>query len=420
LKVLAYASPGRGHVYPLIGIVAELVSRGDRCVACTLASELDHVRRVGAVGRAIDPRLELEDWHARSPRSAIRAGLATFGERARLEGPDLERALAENDPDLLLIDINCWGAAAAAESSGRPWAIYCPYLLPFLPSRDAPPYGPGLAPLRGPAGILRDAFARRFITADFERIALSGVNAARALYRLPVLTRFSELLARPPLVLGLTAEGFEYPRRDWPANVRLVGPVMWTPPALPSPEVDALRGPVVLVTCSTKRQDDRRLIGVALHALPGAGLSVIATTAAHDPDFVSPPGAHVARFISYDAVLDRAVCVVCHGGMGVTQRALAAGVPVVAVPFGRDQFETARRVEVARAGVRLPARRLNGKRLIGAVRTAMARRDGAMRVARAYSGTGGAHAAADALHVLTESAYPLAGAAYSRRRGDTR
>jgi hypothetical protein len=36
--------------------------------------------------------------------------------------------------------------------------------------------------------------------------------------------------------------------------------------------------------------------------------------------------------------------------MGATQKALAHGVPVCAVPFGRDQLEVARRVEVAAAG----------------------------------------------------------------------
>jgi UDP:flavonoid glycosyltransferase YjiC (YdhE family) len=44
--------------------------------------------------------------------------------------------------------------------------------------------------------------------------------------------------------------------------------------------------------------------------------------------------------------------------MGSTQKALAHGVPVCVVPFGRDQLEVARRVEVAEAGTRLSARRL--------------------------------------------------------------
>jgi UDP:flavonoid glycosyltransferase YjiC (YdhE family) len=89
--------------------------------------------------------------------------------------------------------------------------------------------------------------------------------------------------------------------------------------------------------------------------------------------------------------------VVCHAGMGITQKALAHGVPVVAIPFGRDQPEVSRRVEVSGAGVRLPLRKLKPERLRGAVHAAMELRPGAERVARAFAGAGGPASAADAL-----------------------
>jgi UDP:flavonoid glycosyltransferase YjiC (YdhE family) len=89
--------------------------------------------------------------------------------------------------------------------------------------------------------------------------------------------------------------------------------------------------------------------------------------------------------------------------MGITQKALAAEVPVVVVPFGRDQLETARRVEVAKAGVRLSPRRLTVDRLADAVRTAIGRRAGAQRVSRAYAAAGGQAAAADAIEAIGRS-----------------
>ena len=103
-------------------------------------------------------------------------------------------------------------------------------------------------------------------------------------------------------------------------------------------------------------------------------------------------------------MLDRAACVVCHAGMGITQKALAHGVPVVAVPFGRDQPEVARRVEVAHAGVRLPARRLSPARLRATVKQAMHLTAGAQRIAAAFSAAGGPAAAADALERITNTA----------------
>jgi UDP:flavonoid glycosyltransferase YjiC (YdhE family) len=81
--------------------------------------------------------------------------------------------------------------------------------------------------------------------------------------------------------------------------------------------------------------------------------------------------------------------------MGVTQKALARGVPVCVVPYGRDQFETARRVEVAQCGTRLPAKRLCAPKLRTKVQEAMTMTDGAKRVAAGFEATGGVARGAD-------------------------
>ncbi|HYM54755.1 MAG TPA: nucleotide disphospho-sugar-binding domain-containing protein [Solirubrobacteraceae bacterium] len=383
--------------------MAALAERGHQASVCTLSDELEHLRQMGIEASPIDRLIEdnqLKDWRERSPISGALSVLSTIAARADGDARDLERAIARQNPDVLLVDINCRGAAAAAEASGRPWAIYSPYLLP-LPSRDAPPVGLGFAPIDGPLGLVRNAVANRLASTFLDRRVMPSINALRLRHGLPPLGRYRDLLERPPLLLVLTAEGFEYPRSDWPANARLVGPVNWAPPLQTPAWLANASDPLVLVTCSTERQDDERLVRVALQALPSAGMSVIATTAAHDPrGFDAPPGSRVVRFLPHEAVLERAACVVCHGGMGITQKALAAGVPVVAVPFRRDQHDTARRVEVAEAGARLSSRRLTPDRLLDAVRTAMGRRAGAQRVSRAYAEAGGQAAAADAIEAI--------------------
>lgn len=100
------------------------------------------------------------------------------------------------------------------------------------------------------------------------------------------------------------------------------------------------------------------------------------------------------RFRPHRPLLERAACVVCHGGMGISQKALAAAVPVCAGPFGRDQFEVARRVDVAAAGVRLPAGRLNPWRLRRAIEAAIARRAGAQALAAVFRASPGPAGAA--------------------------
>ncbi|MGA7051058.1 MAG: nucleotide disphospho-sugar-binding domain-containing protein, partial [Mycobacterium sp.] len=99
--------------------------------------------------------------------------------------------------------------------------------------------------------------------------------------------------------------------------------------------------------------------------------------------------ATLTGFIPHSAVLDRAVCVVTHGGMGITQKALSRGIPVCVAPFGRDQFEVARRVEIAQAGTRLPARRLTVRRLRQKILSAMTMTTGADAVAAGFAASGG-------------------------------
>jgi MGT family glycosyltransferase len=398
-RVLAYTSPARGHLFPLVPILDELRDRGHEVALRTLSSQVAPMRQRGFRAAAIDPAveaLELDDWRARNPRAALGRAVATFCARAEHDAADLRRAIEEDQPDALVVDVQSWGALATAEAWGGPWAAFCPYPLP-LPSRDAPPFGPGLAPARGPLGRLRDRALRPVVLGTLERTLVRRLNEVRAGLGVGPVDA-TTMFTRPPLMLYMTAEPFEYPRADWPASVRLVGPCAWDPPGDPPAWLAEVTRPLVLVTTSSEFQDDGRLVRTALAALADEELEVVATLPAATADGIDvPANARVLPFVPHAPLLEHAACAITHGGMGATQKAIARGVPVCAVPFGRDQLEVARRVEVSGAGSRLPASKLDPDRLRAKVREAMARRAGAERIAAAFEATGGPAAAADAL-----------------------
>ncbi|HKN95043.1 MAG TPA: nucleotide disphospho-sugar-binding domain-containing protein [Thermoleophilaceae bacterium] len=398
-RFLAYTSPARGHLYPLVPTLRELKKRGHEVAVRTLASEVELLRDLGFDAAPIDPAIEgpgIDDWRAKTPIGAVKRSLAGFFERARHDGPDLRRAVEEERPDALLVDVNTWGAAAAASVGELPWASWCPYFLP-LPSKDAPPFGPGFAPAKGVPGHVRDRLASSLLE-RFWNGALPALNEVRRDLGAPPLASVIDAMREPPLTLYLTAEPFEYHHSDWPDSIVMTGPGVWDPPADPPQWLGEITKPLVLVTCSTEFQDDGKLVAVALEGLQDEDVHVVATTAGVDPaQFGVPANARVERFVPHAPLVERATCVVCHGGLGITQKALAAGVPVCVVPFGRDQLEVARRVEIAGAGTRLAAPRLTPKRLRQAVREAVSRRDGAQRLAEAFARAGGPAAAADAL-----------------------
>jgi MGT family glycosyltransferase len=398
-RILAYTSPARSHLFPLTPVLDELRRRGHEVVLYTLASQGELMRSRGFDARAVDPRVERiehQDWRTNSPLISLQMNARAFCARAKHDGPDLQRALTEIQPDAAIVDYNSWGALMAAEAWGGPWATFCPYPLP-LRSSQAPPYGPGLPPARGALGRTRDRLVRTLTSRGLERQLRPRLNPVRERMGLAPLASVERWFGAAPLMLYMSGEPFEYPRNDWPANVVMIGPCDWDPPAEPPPWLSEVERPIVLVNTSTEFQNDGRLVEVALQALAREPVFVVATLPAADPGSVRvPANARVERFISHGPVLERAVCVVTHGGMGLTQRALARGVPVCAVPFGRDQLEVARRVQVARAGTRLSARRLRADRLRAKILEAMGCVAGAQRVADGFAATGGPRTAADA------------------------
>jgi UDP:flavonoid glycosyltransferase YjiC (YdhE family) len=386
-RYLAYTSPARGHLYPIVPTLMELRERGHEAHVRTLASELDALRQLGLHAEPIAREIEaapLRDFEGSAPEEALGKALETFGVRAAHEVGDLQRAIEDVRPDALLIDITTVGAAAVAEAGPLPWAQSIPLFQRFSPD-------PGI-----PSRVTRVPFG----IAPGPGVAV--MNGARAAVGLEPLTG-PEGMWRAPLDLYYTAPPFELDL-DFPPSFSFVGPGVWEPPA-PAPDwLDDVDAPLILVGVSSEFQHDAALIQTALDAFRDQDVVVAASTAAHDPaGFRVPDNAHVERWLPHMPLLAKAACVICHGGMGITQKALATGVPACVVPFGRDQFEVGARVAAVGAGALLPPDALSADALRTAVDAVIGMRDGAQSTARAFARAGGAAAAASRLEGLVGS-----------------
>src|SRR5450759_4707263 len=121
MKVLAYTSPARGHIYPLVPTLLELRDRGHQVAVRTLASEVSNLRHLGLCASAMSPLIEareMDDWRGTNPLAQLKRALGTFVDRAEHEVPDLAELIERDGADLLLVDVNSWAAQAAAEASG--------------------------------------------------------------------------------------------------------------------------------------------------------------------------------------------------------------------------------------------------------------------------------------------------------------
>jgi UDP:flavonoid glycosyltransferase YjiC (YdhE family) len=278
-RILLYTSPGSGHVFPPVPTALALAARGHEVAVRTGGAGVASLQRAGLAASPVDPRIEaieVDDWRAPNPLSATRRLFAAFARRAEFELPDIQAAIAAERPDLLWIDINCIAASAAAEASGLPWAHYLPYPHPVA-ARGVPAYGLGLAPPAGPLGRLRDGALHAVSRAAFRSI-VPPFNEIRRGLGLPGFPGGEDYFLSAPLLIQFSAEPFEY-HRDWPANVRLVGPGLWDPPAEEPTWLAEEERPIILLSASTEFQDDGALIETALEALAEEPYAVIATTA---------------------------------------------------------------------------------------------------------------------------------------------
>jgi UDP:flavonoid glycosyltransferase YjiC (YdhE family) len=407
MKVLAYTSPARGHLNPMMGPLRALHERGAEVHVRTLSSQVDAVSAAGLACEPLAPAVEAivhDDHEAKFQIDAGRRSFATFAARAPHDAPDFEAALAAVRPDVAIVDVTCFGAKAVAEREEIRWAESRPFLLEES-APGVPPFGLGLRPMAGPLGRLRDSALGLPSKAFDAKARLPTVNAGRAAAGLAPLGKSDEWRHRAPLTLYFTATPFEYPR-PLPAGVVMVGAGEWDTGAEAEFDLPEDDRNLVLVACSSEFQDDGEIAATALAGLGGRWRLAI-TTAGVDPESLGDHGdALVARFLPHTPLLERAAAVVCHGGMGITQKALAAGVPVCVVPWARDQLDVAAHVIEAGAGAKVPRKRLSPASLAAGVEEALRCAPGAARVQAGFEATGGAQRAAELVEELSQGRSP--------------
>lgn len=172
--------------------------------------------------------------------------------------------------------------------------------------------------------------------------------------------------------------------------------------SFPLPEGDGLRVTVALGSFLSARGD---VLQIAVRAAEAAGWRL---TIAHGSTPLEdlgelPPGAVAVRHLPQVALLQHTDVFVNHGGNGSVTEAVAAGVPMVVLPFSTDQFAGAASIERAGVGVALAPNSLTSELLRSAVEGLVAS-GASVRMAQVANGSaldGGPSGAARAIAELS-------------------
>ncbi|OBJ49482.1 glycosyltransferase [Mycobacterium asiaticum] len=383
MRVAVVAGPDPGHSFPAIALCRRFLAAGHQPTLFTGVEWLDAARAVGIDAVELDGLKATDedlDAGARIHRRAARMAVL------------IAPTVRDLQPDLVVSDVITSGGGMAAELLGIPWVELCPHPL-YLPSKGLPPIGSGLAPGTGLRGRLRDSVMRA-LTARSVRAGQRQRAAVRVEIGLPARD------PGPARRLIATLPALEVPRPDWPAEAVVVGPLHFEPTerVLPIPPGS---GPVVVIAPSTAYTGTTGLAQLALDSLkPGETLpagSRLVVSWLGGADLPAPPWA-VVGLGRQDELLRHADLVIAGGGHGMVAKTLLAGVPMVVVPGGGDQWEMANRV--VRQGSGRLIRPLTADALVAAVGEVLASPDYRAAAQRAAASVAGV---ADPVRVCREA-----------------
>jgi UDP:flavonoid glycosyltransferase YjiC (YdhE family) len=331
MRVAVVAGPDPGHAFPALALCLKFAAAGDAATLLTGTEWLDTARSAGV------DAVELVGLDPTGLDDDTDAGAKIHQRAARMAVLNVP-VLRDLAPDMVVSDVITACGGLAAELLGIPWIELNPAPL-YRPSKGLPPLGSGLAPGVGIRGRLRDAIMRA-LTARSWREGIRQRSAVRVEIGLPATD------PGPLRRLIATLPALEVPRPDWPDEAVVVGPLHFEPTdaVLEIPPGD---GPVVVVAPSTAVTGARGMSEVALETLrPGDVLpdgSRLVVSRLGGDDLAVPPWA-VVGLGRQDTLLSQADLVICGGGHGMVSKTLMAGVPMVVVPGGGDQWEIANRL----------------------------------------------------------------------------
>jgi len=349
VRVLFTCVVGVGHFNPMVPLAKALEAAGHEVAFATDPGFVGHVRGLGfeafpaGLDMPVARRLFAEsmpgfrDLPPTDHMTYLMPGL--FG-GVRIEPmlADLDRILPQWRPDLLIHDSAEMAGAIAAE-------------------------GLGIAHVEHSFGVLRPTDVRRRATD-----AIAPVAERRGVPN-PGVGGFTG-----ELYLDICPPGFQQPEIADVAHVQPLRPMAFDE----APDVDmpdwltALGSrPLVYVTMGTEFNKELGVFRAILDGLGGEPFEVVVTVGpSGDPDALRPyaDNIRVQRFIPQSALLPRAAVFVSHAGSGATLGALRAGVPMLAIPQGADQFLNAGRVVDTSVGLRLMPNEVSADAVGDAVR----------------------------------------------------
>jgi UDP:flavonoid glycosyltransferase YjiC (YdhE family) len=403
-KILFATVPADGHFAPLTGIAMTLKAQGHDVRWYTGSVFSQKLSKLGIRHYPFERAKEVTQFNIDEifpERKALKPGPAQlrfdirhfFVDRTPEYFEDVRAIRAEFPFDALVCDQTFTAAELIKVKLGV--KVIAVGVTPVMAtSSDLPPTGLGLAPGRSIFSRVRDRLLRVLVARLLFRESTTAYNQVIAQYGLPPHTGLIFDLATSlcDAYLQSGTPGFEYPRRDLPATLKFVGPLLpYRDPTRETPtypwlaQIGRYRR-TVLVSQGTVEPDHSKLIIPTLDGLCDTDTLIIVTTGRMGTEALRQRYAHknvvIEDFIDFDVVMPRVDVYVTNGGYGGTLLAIDHGLPMVAAGINEGKNEICARIGYFKLGISLGTERPGAMAIRKAVETITADRSYKERVMR--------------------------------------
>ncbi|MFB3164405.1 macrolide family glycosyltransferase [Neobacillus sp. 179-J 1A1 HS] len=397
-RVLFINAGSEGHINPTIGVVQELISRGEEVVYFTIEAFRERIEKTGATVRTLDGQKFIKAFIS-GGRNYLLERINGLLHTADIVIPSVLEQIEGEHFDYMIHDSMFGCGRLLAQILKLPAINSC---TSFAETKES--FDNLLEQLS--TNIPSEVFAE--INDEYQRLTARCAEK----YDVEIYSPYEVFCNPAPLTIVYTTRELQPFGEAFDQTYKFIGPSISTPLIESNFDLTAIKGKrpiyISLGTVFNQALDFYKLcikaFGDTSHTVV---MSIGEKTSIYDLGDI-PKNFIVENYVPQTEVLKDSKLFITHGGMNSTHEGLYYGVPLIVIPQSADQPIIARQVANIGAGITLQMQGLNANQLYESAEYVLNNpsfHKAALHVRESFQKSGGYHQAVDKIFEFKSNYY---------------